>query len=767
MTLAAGARLGRYEIVGALGAGGMGTVYRAHDAVLGRDVAVKVVAEHLAGDPGLRARFEREARAVAALSHPAILAIHDFGSDGDIMFAVTELLVGRTLREVVRDGALAPKEALRFALEIAEGLAAAHRQRLVHRDLKPENVFCTDDGHAKILDFGLVRLVPDQAARGPHAPTEVPDTEPGTVLGTPGYMAPEQVRGLEADARSDVFSLGCIVFEMLTGRTAFSRASAAEALAAVLRDDPPPPSKVAADAPAWLDGVVARCLQKDPGARYASAVEVLATLRQAEGEIPRAAPASAKRKRTSQPSSLAVLPFANVGGDPEVAYLAEGLTDTLIAELSRLPNLKVIARGTVFRFAADADPQRVGSDLGVAAVLCGRLRHSGDLVAVDAELIDTGGGWRLWGERYQRPLAAMLAIREEIAREIGEALRLSLSTPHRKRHAPARRVDEEAHLLYLKGRYQWSKSTIDGFRRAIEFYQAAIERDPLYSQALAGVAECYLSLGMDRYGALPPEETLPRAKAAARQAIEADAGLADPHVALGFAHLLSWEWADADRELRRGVKLEPNNAYANFQLGFLLTVRGSFDAAVELRRHALELDPLSLIYNGDLGWTYFCARRYPEAIAQCRRTLEIEPTFSQAMFWLGFSQCSGGHAHEAVATFERAVEVTHGVATMRGALASVLVPAGRAADAERMLEQLHAESRERHVPLVALVLPTIALGRADEAFVLLERARRARSSFLVGLKVYTLFDPLRADPRFDDLLTSAGFGGTTSAIPSD
>ncbi len=759
MSLKSETLLERYRILAPLGVGGMGEVYRAKDLRLGRDIAIKVLPEHLASDSSALARFEREAKAVAALSHPNILAIHDFGADGGVSFAVTELLEGETLRSRLAGGALTWRKAVEISRAIAEGLAAAHSRGIIHRDLKPENVFITHDGRVKILDFGLARWEePSASEEETSAPTTPAPTEPGTVLGTMGYMSPEQVRGQPADARSDIFSFGAVLYEMIAGRRAFSGESAAEKMAAILRDEPPDLSRSVAGVPPELARVVPHCLEKNPGERFQSARDVAFALQAvAEGSAV-SEPPPTRQKPKGRIKSLAVLPFANVGGDAEMDYLSEGITETLISSLSRLPKLRVMARSTVFRYKADSDPQQVGRELDVAAVLTGKVVLRGEALAVQAELVDAGTGWRLWGDRYQRTMADVLEVEEQIAREIGEKLRLALRPAQKKRLAQSRTVNRDAYEIYLKGRYYWNKSGVPNIQRALEYFESAIAKDPAYALAYTGISDCYAALGMDKYGALSPAEAFPKAKAAALKALEVDERLVEGHTSLGFVCQMNWEWSAAEEALRKAIRGNPNYAQAHEIYGFYLAAVGRFDGAVVEMTRAQELDPLSLNMLASFGWVYLAARRYKEAIEQCHRALELDPNFVQAHLWLGLSQTENGMASEAIATFQNAAAITNRNATILGGLGIAHVRAGEAAEARKILEELEDRSaRGQYVTTASMVMLYTALGQKDAAFDWLEKAYTPRASFLTGLKVYSFLDSLRPDPRYDDLLRRIGF----------
>jgi serine/threonine-protein kinase len=744
----------------------MGEVYRARDLRLGREVAIKVLPEQLSGDEDALARFEREARAIAALSHPNLLAIYDFGTDGAVSFAVTELLHGQTLRAALASGALPWRKAADLGAALAEGLAAAHSRGIVHRDLKPDNVFLTAENRVKILDFGLARWVRNDAGGedATSAPTTPDPTRPGTVLGTVGYMSPEQVRGEPAEPRSDIFAFGCVLYEMLTGRPAFTGSSAFDRMAAILRDEPPPPSREIPDVPAEIDRIVARCLEKSPSRRTASAQElvaVLAGLASAGASDPTivASAASGVRsavKRAPRVKSLAVLPFVNPGGDPEMEYLTEGITESLINGLSQLRKLRVMARSTMFRYRGDADPQQVGRELGVGTVLSGRVTQRGLSLGISVELVDAGNGWRLWGARYDRPVADLLAVQEEISREITTNLRLTLEPEQKKRLAKRYAADRDAYPLYLRGRYHWNKSTVPDMKKALEHFEQAIEKDPAYALAWAGVSDCYAALGMDRYAALPPREAYPKAKAAARRALEIDDGIAEAHTSLAYALVLDWEWAEAEKEFRRAIQLNPDYALAHHFYGFLLAATGRSEEGLAEFRHALEIDPLSLIINCDYGWAFYCARRHDEAIEQIRRTLEMDSNFAQAYLWLGLACQAKGLWKESAEAFETGARLTGGSPTMLSGLAFTRVLAGDRGEAERMLAQMEERAKTAYVPMVTMVQLNLVLGDFDRTFEWLEKAFEYRASFLVPMKVYPFFDSIRGDPRFAELLRRQG-----------
>jgi serine/threonine protein kinase/tetratricopeptide (TPR) repeat protein len=758
MALSPGTRLGPYEIVSPLGAGGMGEVYRASDPRLGREVAVKVLADHLTRDADLLRRFETETRAVAALSHPNILTIHDVGRDGEVSYAVTELLEGETLRVRLAPGPLPWIKAVEVAIAVADGLAAAHGRGIIHRDLKPENVFSTSDGRVKILDFGLARRkspLPKEDVTS--APTAAGATEPGVVLGTAGYMSPEQVRGEAADAPSDIFSLGCVLHEMLSGRRPFGGATTAETLVAILRDEPPDLLQAGVTMPWELSRVLARCLQKGPTDRYASArdlaFELRAVLSAASGlKIS----LSAHRRPIA---SLAVLPLVNAGGDPETEYLSDGITESVISSLSRLPGLRVMARSTVFRYKGkDLDPLAVGRELKVQAVVSGRLLHRGDRLVLRAELVDVSDGSQLWGEQYSRDLSDIFAVEEEMARQISENLRLKISGEDEKRLARRATESAEAYRLYLKGRFYWNKRTADGLRRGIEFFQHAIETDPEYALAYVGLADCHGVLAF--YAAVAPRDGFPKAKAAATRALELDPTLAEAHTSLAYArHYFDWDWKGAEEEYRRALAVNAGYSTAHLFYLNLLTTLGRFDEALAEVRAGLEIDPLSLILSSSAGFIRLFARRYDEALPHFLRTLEMDGSFVPAHFYLGSTYEQMGRLDDAARELGDAVRYSGGGLLYVAALARVEAAAGRRGEAERSLAALDSNPDGRYVPSFWVATVHAALGDRDTAFHWLEKAFEERSHGLTFLRVDPALDSLRGDPRFDELVRRLHFPG--------
>jgi serine/threonine protein kinase/tetratricopeptide (TPR) repeat protein len=620
--LTPGTRLAQYEIVSAVGSGGMGVVYRARDTRLGRDVALKVMAPHIASDPAMRSRFETEARAVASLTHPGILSIYELAVADGVPFAVMELLEGRNLRERIAAGPLPWREAVEVGAAISDGLAAAHAKGVVHRDLKPENVFLTSDGHVKILDFGLALQRFDVG--GSEGPT-VAHTAAGVVLGTFGYMSPEQVTGGRVDGRTDVFALGCLLYEMLTGHQLFTGLTPQELIAKLLHDSAPDLSTFDPLAPPGLRTIVARTLERNPERRFDSAMGVAAALRAmlsgSAVRLPRISRARGK--------SLAVLPFANAA-DPKLDYLTDGISESIINSLSQLGTIRVVPRSVVFRYkGVQVDPATVGAALNVKTILTGRLTQRDDVLTIQAELVDTGTESQLWGEQFRQNMRDLMTVQEEIAWQISEALRLKLTTAQKKKLRQRATVNPAAYQAYLRGRHHWNTWSIEGFRRALEEFQQAVDLDPAYALAYAGLGDTYGAMAY--YGYLDPQQGFARARASAERALELDADLADAHVTLALGRLFAaWDWTATERELRQAIALNPNHAVAHSVNALYLTTCGRFDESLTEARIARDLDPISVFTNIGVAWSHHFAGRYREAIHEALRVRDLVPGLEEA-----------------------------------------------------------------------------------------------------------------------------------------
>ena len=758
MSLAAGTRLGPYEILAPLGAGGMGEVYRAKDTRLGREVAVKVLSERFSGDAELARRFEHEARSVAALSHPNILTLYDFGRDGERLFAVSELLEGETLRTRLSHSPPAWPKAVDIAVAVADGLAAAHARGIVHRDLKPENIFLTSDGRVKILDFGLAKWTPQTkgtSADVTSAPTVAGGTEPGYVMGTVGYMSPEQVRGEPAEATSDIFALGCVLAEAASGRRAFARKTSAETMASILRDPAPDLAAIDPALPRELCRTIAHCLEKEPAERFQSARDLAFALRniQSAAASPRASSGSARRMI----DAIAVLPLASAAGDADAEFLADGITEALIMRLSRLSGLRVIARTSAFRYKGpDVDPLAAGRTLGVGGVVTGRVIHRGDTIVVRVELVDLADESQLWGEQYSRQAADVLTIENEIAASISENLRVKLTGEEKARLTRTHTESPEANRLYLRGRYFWGKRQEEAIRKGIDYFRQAIEIDPEYAVAYVGIADSYAVLGFHSIAA--PSEVFPLAKAAALKALEIDPSLAEARAPLAYTlHHYEWNWTEAEKEYHRCLEAIPNYPTVHNYYASMLSQLGRFEEAMREWKRGQELDPLSLVIRAATGWSHYYARHYDDATREARKTLEMDPTFVIAHRVLGLVNGQTGKKDEAVQELEKAVEFSGGGTPYRAELAQALARAGRTEDARRILAELEGIAKTRYVSPYYLGTAYLALGERDRAFEYLGRALEDRSHGITYIRLDPSLDEVRSDPRLTELVKRVGF----------
>jgi TolB-like protein/Flp pilus assembly protein TadD len=793
MSLSPGTRLGPYEIRDLLGAGGMGEVYRAHDPRLGREVAVKVLPAECSRDADRLRRFEHEAQAAGRLNHPNIMAVLDVGCQDTMPYVVSELLEGETLREAIRNG-LPPRKAVDCAVQIAQGLAAAHEKGMVHRDLKPENVFVTRSGLVKILDFGLAKLrpTPEAAGAGEQA-TATQDTRPGTVLGTAGYMSPEQVRGEALDHRSDIFSLGAILYEMLARRRAFTADTAAETMTAVLRADPPPlPSTPHGVSPA-LERIVRRCLEKRPGERFHSAEDVafaLQAISEGATAVPRrrawAAPAAAGliaaaiavvvlgTRPLRRPAaggealpirSIAVLPLENLSRDPGQDYFADGMTEALIGDLAKIGSLRVISRTSAMRFKGISKPlPEIARELSVDAIVEGSVLRSGDRVRITAQLIRGATDEHIWNDSYERDLKDVLALQSEVARAIAGRIRTAVTPEEKARLGSAppqslavREIDPRAHEAYLKGRYHLNKRTGAELLVAIEYFEAAIRTAPRYAPGYAGLAKCYLLLPAAGIGAAAPKDVLPKAKEAARHALAVDDSLSEAHSVLGYALTLhEWDWTGGERSFERALALDPSDATAHFWYGAHLAARGRLDEAIASARRARALDPVSPIVNAGVAWMLYLAGRYDEAVEHSRQALALDPAFAIGHLRLGTAYEGKGMLPEAIAELRKAVASSGESPDMVAALGHAHATAGDRGEARKILAGLKDLSQRRYVSAYHIAVVHAGLREKDEAFEWLQKAYEERSWGLAFLNVDPDAVPLRSDPRFSDLVHRLG-----------
>jgi eukaryotic-like serine/threonine-protein kinase len=797
-----GQTISHYRIVEKLGAGGMGVVFKAQDSRLERAVALKFLPEELAQQPQALERFRREARAASALNHPGICTIYDIGEQDGRAFIAMEFIDGETLRNHIHGQPLPLEELLELEIQIAEALEAAHAEGIIHRDIKPANIFVTKRGRAKVLDFGLAKLVPKGVASADaESGGELSDSNSivGIISGTPSYMSPEQVRGDGLDTRTDIFSLGLLLYEMATGRQAFSGGTGGIIIEAVLTRPPVPVRSINPAIPPRLEEIIDKALHKDRAQRYQHAADLRAELQQLKREIDSGSRAayegsdlttisntsrlSATGEQSSHTSkartlghrservskiidSLAVLPFDNASRDPEHEYLSDGITSSLINILATVPKLRVMAQSTVFRFKGrEIDPQAVGRDLNVRAVLTGRVMQSGGSLRIGAELVDVATGSQLWGAQYDRKPGDIFVIQDEISNEISGKLRLQLTRAQKKRLNRHHTEDPEAYQIYLKGRHHWNRWTEEGFYKAIEYFQQAVEKDPAYALAYAGIADSYVLLGWNSY--LPPKDVFPKGKAAALKALQLDLDLGEAHTPLAAVLWLhDWQWPEAQKEFKRSLELNPTYPTANhWHAEFMMTMGRQVEAIAQMK-NSQTLDPLSLIINVAIGWAYYHARRFDEALEQLLQTVELDPNYPVTLWILGLLYRTTGRYELAIAEGEKGVTLSGGSPLMRAALAHSYAKAGRAKEALVILDDLTKLAQHKYVAPHFFAGIHIGLGEYGRAIEYLEKSYEEHSHWLIYLHMDPSMDDLRNDPRFHDLLKRVGLPAVTDAIPT-
>ena len=786
MALNPGSRLGPYEILAPIGKGGMGEVYRARDTKLKREVAIKILPAEVAADTERLRRFEKEAWAASALNHPNIVTIHDVGREQGVSYIALELVEGKTLRDLLAGGPLPSKRLLSIAAQAAEGLARAHEAGIVHRDLKPENLMVTRDGFVKILDFGLAKLVgpPEEFDEATHAPTVSVGTEQGVVIGTVAYMSPEQASGTTLDFRSDQFSLGAVLYEMAVGRQPFHGDTRPEILTAIIREEPEPLASAASKTPPPLRWIIERCLAKEPEQRYASTKDLARDLRTAHdrlaesktlSEAPPRGRLSVRNRspfvlagiaaavllisvswwatRRSTIDSVAVLPFENASGNPDTQYLSDGITEALINDLSEVPGLTVISRSTTFRFRGK-DPATAGRQLGVRAVLTGRVVERGNSLSVSVELIEIQKNRQIWGERYERNRTDLLELQEHISQDISRKLRLRLSDEAAKQRA-RKPSNAEAYDLYLRGRYFSKKYNRDGLMKAIGYFQQAIEKDPAFALAYSGLSDSYSVIA--RLGIESPNSAYPQAVAAAKHALDLDPSLAEAHTSLALLkQYYELDWRGAENEFRRAIELNPSEPEEHHWFSHFWLSMGDLDRSLLESKRALELDPLSPSIVAHLADHYIFARQFDQAIVQARKALELDPNYWNAHRFLGWAHEQKAEYKEAIAELETVAKLNQNSAESLGSLGHAYATSGDAASARRLLDQLKERARQSYVSPYSIALIYIGLDQKDEAFAWLERALNEHIGISENLKLSPRLDPVRADPRFLDLLRRSG-----------
>jgi serine/threonine-protein kinase len=796
--LSANTNLSHYRIVSKIGAGGMGEVYLAEDTQLERKVALKILPETFAQDRERMGRFVREARSASALNHPNIITIHEIGASGDTHFIATEYIEGETLHTRLGNQPVSLKAALEIAIQVASALDAAHRAGIVHRDIKPENVMIRPDGLVKILDFGIAKQSsrpaaavgsdlsePPAAAGGLSVDAEAATaiksgTSAGMIIGTASYMSPEQARGKVVDARSDIFSFGVVLYEMLAGRKPFAGENSLDLIGSILTDEPLPLSQFLPEVPQQIEQIVNKTLRKNREERYQTAHDLLLDLKRLqrrlefEAELGRTSPPhqsgaaqtqivrAETTAKTEARNSIAVLPFANMSNDPENEYFCDGLAEELLNALAKIEDLKVAARTSAFSFKGkNTNVSEIGQALSVKTVLEGSVRKSGSRVRITVQLINATDGYHLWSERYDREMEDIFDVQDEITQAIVEALKLKLFGKEKALVMKRYTDNTEAYELFLKGRYYFSKHTGGGWRKALEYFEQAIEKEPDYAPAYAWIS---ISLTHAWYfGVLSADEAVPKSKSAANRAREIDSDLAEAHIALGNIHFYNeWDWQKAEQAYKRAIEINPNSADAGMWYGLFLTSRERFDEAINEGRRTVELDPLSLFLNLNVGWIYLFAGRLGDTLAQVRRMIEIEPNFNGAYWQMGMVHLLEGRYQEAREEYRKAVALGSYPTTL-SILGVACARLGKRDEAIDVLNQLLEMKQQQPVAAFDIARVYGGLDENDKTFEWLEKAIEERNGELVFLNLETKIGTgdmfgkdIRRDPRFAELVRRVG-----------
>jgi TolB-like protein/tRNA A-37 threonylcarbamoyl transferase component Bud32/Flp pilus assembly protein TadD len=746
-----GKTLSHYKILGKLGEGGMGVVHKAQDTKLKRTVALKFLTPQALDSKKERTRLVQEAQAAAALNHPHIATIYEIDEVEDQTFIAMEYIDGQSLKEKTKSHPLKLEEALEIIIQIAQGLQEAHQKGIVHRDIKSGNIMVTSRGQAKIMDFGLAKM-----AKAKLATTE--DIKSGTVA----YMSPEQASGGSIDMRTDIWSLGVVLYEIVAGQLPFKGNYSEAVIYSILNEEPEPLTGLRTGMPRDLELIVNKALAKSPDERYQQIKDMLVDLRSVRKELKAGFFAEEAARAKPQPS-IAVLPFANLTADPEQEYFCDGMAEEIINALTHVEGLRVVARTSAFSFRGkEIDIREVGRKLNVDKLLEGSVRKAGNRVRITAQLVNVADGYHLWSEKYDRNIGELccpediFAIQDEISLAMAEELKGRLLSKEKTMIVRRHTEDLEAYNLYLRGRHFWNKRTEEGLGKAVQYFEQAIGKDPAYALAYAGLADSYILLA--EYSLLPPKDAFPRAKAAVMKALEIEEKLAEAHTSLGFIKTLGdWDWISAEKEFRQAIEFNPGYATAHQWYAEHLTMKGQYAEAIAEMKRAQELDPLSLTIGVASAVTLFCGtRRYDRIIEECQKVLEMDPDFGGALNVLGMVYRERHMYEEAIQAFQKARTFDEGNTWVRAGLGHAYAVSGKRSEAQKVLDELEQLSKRSYVPPDNIALVYWGLGKKNMTLEYLEKAYEDRSVGLCWLKADPIFDSLRSDPLFRALLRKIG-----------